>query len=479
MLLLLAATLASQPAVAQNRAKNKNKTIVDTPVYKQASRPIEERVADLLSRMTIEEKIAQLRCPLGLEMYTKTSDKSVEVSQKFKDIMSKAPIGSFWAVLRADPWTQKTLETGLYPELAAKAINALQKYAVEKTRLGIPILFAEETPHGHMAIGTTVYPTGLSCASTWNADLMHSMGDAMGREVRSQGSNVGYGPVLDVAREPRWSRMEEGFGEDPWLTSVLGPAIVQGMQGEASDGQHVFSTLKHLAAYGVPMGGHNGNTVQVGERTLRSELLPFEKAVKAGAATVMTSYNTVEGVPCTSNRKLLTDMLRGEWGFKGFTYSDLYSIETIASNGAARDNSEGAALALKAGLDMDIGGDAFGNNLKTELEKGGISNADLDRAVANVFTLKFSQGLFENPYVNPKTAKQVCRSVEHRAIAEKVAEEGTVLLKNNGVLPLQKNLKRIAVIGPNADTPITSLATTPLRRHARLLSPCSMALKLP
>lgn len=469
LILLLAATLAPQPAAAQKRAKAKSKTIVDTPVYKQASRPIEERVADLLSRMTIEEKIAQLRCPLGWEMYTKTSDKSVEVSQKFKDIMSKAPIGSFWAVLRADPWTQKTLETGLYPELAAKAINALQKYAVEKTRLGIPILFAEETPHGHMAIGTTVYPTGLSCASTWNADLMHSMGDAMGREVRSQGGNVGYGPVLDVAREPRWSRMEEGFGEDPWLASVLGPAIVQGMQGEASDGQHVFSTLKHLAAYGVPMGGHNGNTVQVGERTLRSELLlPFEKAVKAGAATVMTSYNTVEGVPCTSNRWLLTDMLRGEWGFKGFTYSDLYSVETIASNGAARDNSEGAALALKAGLDMDLGGDAFGNNLKAELEKGGISHADLDRAVANVLTLKFSQGLFENPYVNPKTAKQVCRSAEHRAIAEKVAEEGTVLLKNNGVLPLQKNLKRIAVIGPNADTPYNQLGdyTAPQAREA-------------
>ena len=193
LILLLAATLAPQPSAAQKRVKAKSKTIVDTPVYKQASRPIEERVADLLSRMTIEEKIAQLRCPLGWEMYTKTSDKSVEVSQKFKDIMSKAPIGSFWAVLRADPWTQKTLETGLYPELAAKAINALQKYAVEKTRLGIPILFAEETPHGHMAIGTTVYPTGLSCASTWNADLMHSMGDAMGREVRSQGGNVGYG----------------------------------------------------------------------------------------------------------------------------------------------------------------------------------------------------------------------------------------------------------------------------------------------
>ena len=468
--LLLAATLAPAPAQAQKRAKaNKKQTIVNQPVYKQASRPVEERVADLLARMTVEEKVAQLRCPLGWEMYTKTSDKSVVASDKFKKLMDQAPIGSFWAVLRADPWTQKTLETGLNPELAAKALNALQKYAVENTRLGIPILFAEETPHGHMAIGTTVYPTGLACASTWNPGLMRRMGDAMGTEVRSQGGNVGYGPVLDVAREPRWSRMEEGFGEDPWLASVLGPAIVQGMQGNAADGRHVYSTLKHLAAYGVPEGGHNGNTVHVGERTLRAELLlPFERAVKAGAATVMTSYNTVEGVPCTSNRHLLTAILRGEWGFKGFTYSDLYSVETIAGNGAARDNAEGAALALKAGLDMDLGGDAFGNNLKAQLEKGAITQADLDRAVANVLRLKFEQGLFENPYADPKTAKQVCRSAEHRAIAEQVAEEGTVLLKNNGVLPLSKSLRRIAVIGPNADTPYNQLGdyTAPQERKA-------------
>ena len=222
--LLLATTLV--PVSAQSHKRSSKKTMVETPVYKQASRPVEERVADLLSRMTVEEKIAQLRCPLGWQMYNKTSQKTVEPSQLFRDMMDKAPIGSYWAVLRADPWTQKTLETGLYPELAAKAINSLQRYAVEKTRLGIPIFFAEETPHGHMAIGTTVYPTGLCCASTWNPDLMYRMGDAMGKEVRSQGGNVGYGPVLDVAREPRWSRMEEGFGEDPWLASVLGPAVV-------------------------------------------------------------------------------------------------------------------------------------------------------------------------------------------------------------------------------------------------------------
>ena len=465
--LLLAATLL--PAPAQKKPRQKKPADVETPVYKQSSRPVEERIADLLQRMTIDEKIAQLRCPLGWEMYDKTSQKSVEPSEKFKKMMDSAPIGSFWAVLRADPWTQKTLETGLYPELAAKAINSLQKYAVEKTRLGIPILFAEETPHGHMAIGTTVYPTGLCCASTWNPELMRRMGEAMGTEVRSQGGNVGYGPVLDVAREPRWSRMEEGYGEDPWLAGVLGTAVVQGMQGNAGDGRHVFATLKHLAAYGVPEGGHNGGSVFAGERLLRSELLlPFERAVKSGAATVMTSYNHIDGVPCTGNRKLLTDILRGEWGFKGFTYSDLFAIEGISGMGAARDTEQAASLALKAGLDMDLGGSAYGNHLKDALANGTISQADLDRAVTDVLRLKFEQGLFENPYADPKTARLTCRSDEHKAIAEQVAEEGTVLLKNNGALPLKRSLKRIAVIGPNADTPYNQLGdyTAPQPREA-------------
>ncbi len=467
---MLAATLTAAPAQAKDNKKKEKAAAAATPVYRQASRPVEERVADLLSRMTVEEKIAQLCCPLGWEMYNKTGDKTVEPSEKFVKLMAEAPVGSLWAVLRADPWTRKTLETGLYPELAAKALNALQKYAVEKTRLGIPIFFAEETPHGHMAIGTTVYPTGLCCASTWNPALMQAMGDAMGTEVRSQGGNVGYGPVLDVAREPRWSRMEEGYGEDPWLAAVLGTSVVQGMQGCVNDGRHVFSTLKHLAAYGVPEGGHNGGMVRVGERTLRSELLlPFEYAVKGGAATVMTSYNHVDGVPCTSNRRLLTDILRGEWGFKGFTYSDLYSIEMIAQLGAAKDTADAASLALAAGLDMDLGGDAYGKNLKNKFDQGAVSLSDIDGAVANVLRMKFRQGLFENPYVDPKTAKITCRSEAHRAIAEKVAEEGTVLLKNdNGVLPLPKTLRRIAVIGPNADTPYNQLGdyTAPQAREA-------------
>lgn len=423
------------------------------PLYKQASAPTEYRVKDLLERMTVEEKVGQLCCPLGWEMYTKTGKNGVTISDVYKEKMNEAPIGSFWAVLRADPWTQKTLETGLNPELAAKALNALQKYAVEETRLGIPVLFAEECPHGHMAIGTTVFPTSLAQASTWNEELIRRMGEAIALEARLQGANIGYGPVLDIAREPRWSRMEETFGEDPVLTAVMGVAMMKGMQGEVqNDGKHLYSTLKHFAAYGVPESGHNGARTNCGMRQLLSEYLPpFKKAVEAGVGTIMTSYNSIDGVPCTANKELLTDVLRNQWGFKGFIYSDLLSIEGIAGMRAAKDTKEAAVKALKAGLDMDLGGNAFGKNLKKAFEEGLITMADLDRAVGNVLRLKFQMGLFENPYVSPEVAKKLVRSKEHKELARQVAREGVVLLKNEGVLPLSKNLKQLAVIGPNAD----------------------------
>ncbi len=422
------------------------------PLYKEADASVEDRVADLLGRMTVEEKEGQLCCPMGWEMYTKTK-KGVEASEVYKKRMAEMPVGSFWAVLRADPWTQKTLETGLNPETAAMALNALQRYAVEKTRLGIPVLFAEECPHGHMAIGTTVFPTSLAQASTWNEELIYRMGEAIALEARLQGAGIGYGPVLDVAREPRWSRMEETFGEDPVLTSVLGVAFMRGMQGERQDdGKHLFSTLKHFAAYGIPEGGHNGYRANVGMRQLFSEYLPpFKKAVEAGAGTLMTSYNSIDGVPCTANRYLLTDVLRGMWGFDGFVYSDLFSIEGIAGMRVAQDNKEAAVLALKAGLDMDLGGNAFGRNLKRALEEGEITEDDLNRAVANVLRLKFRLGLFENPYVSPALAKKLVRSEAHKKLAREVARQGTVLLKNEGILPLRKTIRHIAVIGPNAD----------------------------
>ncbi len=423
------------------------------PVYKQANAPIESRISDLVGRMTLEEKVGQICCPLGWEMYTKTGKNSVTVSEVFKQQMSKAPIGSYWAVLRADPWTQKTLENGLNPELAAKALNALQKYAVEETRLGIPILFAEECPHGHMAIGATVYPTSISQASTFNKDLIFRMGEAIGLEARLQGANVGYGPVLDISREPRWSRVEETFGEDPYLTGILGTAFVEGMQGtDYKDGRHVYSTLKHLAAYGVPRGGHNGNMADIGLRALLDEYLPgFQRAVEVGkAATVMTSYNTIDGVPCTSNTFLIDSLLRKKWGFEGFVYSDLASIDGIAGGHVAKDLQDAAIQAIEAGTDMDLGARAYAT-LTQAVKDGKIKEAYLDRAVSNILRLKFRMGLFENPYVSPEQAKKIVNSEAHRNIAREVAREGTVLLKNDGLLPLKKDIQRIAVVGPNAD----------------------------
>lgn len=424
------------------------------PLYKNAKAPIEDRVNDLLGRMTVNEKVGQLLCPLGWPMYTKSDKGKVGISDTYIKRMIQMPIGSFWAVLRADPWTQKTLTTGLNPKLAAEALNALQKYAVEKTRLGIPILFAEEAPHGHMAIGATVFPTALSQASTFDEELIQKMGEAIGLEVRAQGAHVGYGPVLDIAREPRWSRMEETFGEDPVLTGILGTAMVKGMQGQDyKDGKHVYSTLKHFAAYGIPEGGLNGEQANVGQRTLFSELLPqFKRAVKAGVASIMTSYNSIDGVPCTANKYLLTDVLRNQWGFKGAVFSDLQSIEGIAStHHVAEDWGEAGMLALKAGVDFDLEGNSYGPNLEKKLQEGKITMEDLDRAVRNVLRLKFQMGLFENPYVDPNVAAKVVRSKEHKELARQVAREGVVLLKNDGLLPLSKNLKRVAVIGPNAD----------------------------
>ena len=435
-------------------------TTAQSPLYKQASAPIEERVKDLISRMTPEEKVGQLCCPMGWEMYTKTGNK-VEVSELYKKQMSNGmPMGSYWAVLRADPWTQKTLENGLTPELAAEALNKLQKFAVEETRLGIPVLFAEETPHGHMAIGTTVFPTGLSMASTWNPELLHRAGEVVALEARLQGANVGYGPVLDISREPRWSRMEESFGEDPMLAGILGVAYMKGMQGNVqNDGKHLYSTVKHFAAYGTPEGGHNGDRAMIGMNQLFSDfLLPMKMAVENGLATIMTSYNSIDGVPCTSNKFLLTDILRDKWGFKGFVYSDLFSIDGIAgTHHVAANVKEAGKLSLEAGVDMDLGANAYGKRTLELLNEGRLDIKYVDQAVANILRLKFKMGLFENPYVSPKDAKKYVRSEIHRQVAREVAREGVVLLKNDGVLPLSKEVKSIAVIGPNADTQYNQL----------------------
>ena len=446
------------------------------PVYKDASQPVELRVADLLSRMTLDEKIGQVRCPLGWFIYDKDEKGKVSLTEKFYKYTDEQHIGNYWAVLRADPWTQKTLTNGLNPALSAEMLNMMQRYAVEKTRLGIPIMVAEETPHGHMAIGATVFPTALSQAATFDRNVLFRMGEAMGAEIRAQGGHIGYGPVIDIAREPRWSRMEETFGEDPTLAGILATEVVRGMQGDLNlngevrnDGSHVYSTLKHFAAYGIPEGGLNGEMASVGERTLMSEYVPqFKRAVEAGVGSIMTSYNMIDGVPCTSNRHLLTEVLRDTWGFKGAIYSDLQSIEGVAQTHHCAENwEEAGALAVNAGVDIDLEGNSY-QYLRHAIETGKASEADLDRAVTKVLTLKFNLGLFENPYVDAKRAARIVRSEEHQQLAREVARKGICLLENDGILPLSKNLRRVAVIGPNADMMYNQLGdyTAPQERAA-------------
>ena len=406
----------------------------------------QDKIDQLISQMTFEEKCGQLTCPIGFNYYGKEGD-SIWLSDDFINMMDTLPIGSCWAVLRADPWSRKTVETGLHPRESARLLNQMQRHAIENTRLGIPLLFCEETPHGHMAVGTTVFPTGIAQASTWDPALLEQMGEVMGRELRLQGAQVGYGPVLDIARDPRWSRVEETLGEDPYLSGVLGTAIVRGMQ------QHVAATLKHLAAYGIPQGGHNAATAEVGPNRLKSDYLPsFEHPIRDGARAVMTAYNAIDGVPCSANSWLLQDILRQSWQFQGVVFADLNAINALyATQHVVADPAEAAALALKAGVDIDLGGYNYGGFLKEALRRGLITEADIDRSVRRVLQLKFELGLFDHPYVDENLAEAGVGTVENIAVAKQVALESAILLKNNGILPLSEDIKKVAVIGPNAD----------------------------
>ena len=423
------------------------------PAYKDPSLSIDIRLSDLLSRMTLEEEVGQLLCPLGWEMY-EIHGNEVCPSGKFKQLIKERNVGMLWATYRADPWTKKTLANGLNPEMAAKAGNALQKYVMENTRLGIPMFLAEEAPHGHMAIGATVFPTGIGMAATWSPELVKEVGQVIAKEIRSQGGHISYGPVLDLTRDPRWSRVEETFGEDPVLSGILGASMVDGLGGgNLSQKYATIATLKHFLAYAVPEGGQNGNYASVGIRDLHQNFLPpFRKAIDAGALSVMTSYNSIDGIPCTSNHNLLTQLLRNEWKFRGFVVSDLYSIEGIHESHFVAPTKENAAIqSVTAGVDVDLGGDAY-TNLCHAVQSGQMDKAVIDTAVCRVLRMKFEMGLFEHPYVDPKIAAKTVRRKEHIELARKIAQSSITLLKNeNSILPLSKTINKVAVIGPNAD----------------------------
>ena len=389
--------------------------------------------------MTLTEKIGQMCCPIGFNLYE---------DESYKNLIDTLPVGGFWAVLRADPWSRKTVETGPDARESILIFNKMQHYAVENTRLGIPIYFAEECPHGLMAVGATVYPTGLGLAATWDEELLYKVGDAIGAEAAGRGAQFGYGPVLDIARDPRWSRVEEGFGEDPYLSGMCGSAVIKGMQN------HLAATVKHFAAYGIPEGGHNGAAAQTGPNYLMSDYLSnFEIALKNGAQSIMTSYNAIDGIPCTSNSWLLKDVLRKQWGFKGVVFSDLGSIWALHSTHRTAENQlDATAQAINAGVDIDLGASNYGAYLKTAVENGLVPIENVDDAVRRVLRFKYEIGLFDDPYIdiqNNDTVETMCTSSLQLAL--QTAQKSIVLLKNDGVLPISHDVKSIAVIGPNAD----------------------------
>ena len=433
-------------------------------VYKDASQPVERRVQDLLSRMTLSEKIGHLRCTMAWDYYktlagqrdaptiASSNERTVELTESFKHGVADEHIGMLWATFRADPWTRKTLANGLKPKLAAETANAMQRFAVEHTRLGIPLFLAEEAPHGHMAIGTTVFPTGVGMAATWQPELLKRAGEVMAKEIRLQGGHVSFGPVLDLAREPRWSRVEETFGEDPLLAARMGRAMVNGLGGsDLSSPLATLPTLKHFIAYGASDGGQNGGAATLGQRALHEDFLPpFKAAIEAGARGVMTAYNAIDGVPATSDKELLTNLLRKQWGFGGVVVSDLFSIDGLAgTHHVASSLQDAACTALDAGVDIDLGAQAY-RQLADAVHRGFVAEAAVDSAVARVLRLKFEMGLFEHPYVDVEAAGSV-GSAEHRQVALDMARASVTLLENRGnTLPLN-HPRRVLVCGPNAD----------------------------
>jgi beta-glucosidase len=426
----------------------------DAPAYLNPHLPVDERVADLLSRMTLDEKVGQLEAPLGWEMYQKAGD-AVEVSEQFKKLMTGPEPGTLYGVLRADPWTKVSLQTGLSPRRAVGAVNAIQKYAIEHSRLHIPLLLAEECTHGHMAIGATTFPTAIGQASTWDPALIEEMEKAVAQETRASGTNNCYSPLLDIGREQRWSRVEETYGEDPYLIARMAAANVRGFQGAGLANQDAISTtLKTYLGYGVPEGGHNSGPAHAGIHEIQTVFLPpFRAGVGAGASSVMASYNAIDSVPCAADHWLLTDVLRGQLRFRGFVVSDLYAIDgLVGTHHVAANARQAAILSLNAGMDSDLGANAF-PELVTAVKEGHISGRAIDQAVGRILRVKFQLGLFESPYADPNRAEKVTNSESHRALARQVARESIVLLKNAGdLLPLSRELDSIAVIGPNADS---------------------------
>ncbi len=380
---------------------------------------IESRIDAMVAQMTLDEKIGQLQQYAGGE------------SAEHREMAAAGRVGSFLNVR------------------GAESTNALQKLAVENSRLGIPLMFGLDVIHGYK----TLFPIPLAEAASWNPELVERAAAVAAREARACGIHWTFAPMVDIARDPRWGRIAEGSGEDPYLGATLAAARVHGFQGmDLSAPDRIAACVKHYVAYGAAEGGRDYNTTEVSERTLRDVYLPpFAAAVRAGAATLMSAFNDLNGIPASANPFTLTDILRHEWGFKGFVVSDWNSIGELLNHGIAADSAEAAWRALSAGIEMDMEGRIYKNALPGLVERGLVSTAAIDEAVRRILRIKILLGLFENPYTDPDLEKQMLRTPENLAIARQMARESIVLLKNDkNILPLSRSA-RVAVIGPLAD----------------------------
>lgn len=407
--------------------------------YLNAKLPIEKRVDILLSQMTLEEKVGQLRqCNLSRQMD----------DGGFKEGTLERIFGNKGAGTIESPF--------IYTGDIAKVYNQTQKYLVENTRLGIPGLLIAETLHGHLAVGSTIFPQAIGLGSTWNPDLVKEMGSAIAKEASSVGVKQALAPVLDLARDQRFGRVEETYGEDPFLTSRMGVSYIKGMQGDdgkIGDGK-VMCMAKHFAAYSVPVAGINLGPAPIGKRELWSlHLAPFEAAVKeAGVSAIMPSYNELDGVPAHKNKYLLCDILREKWNFDGFVFSDYEGISMMQYfQKVAETNKDAALQSIKAGVDLEAPSDKCYGYLQELVKEGSLDEQVVNTAVKRILRAKFKAGLFEKPYVDVKKVSKVINNTDHVELAQRIAEESIVLLKNeHRTLPLANSKIKVAVCGPNA-----------------------------
>lgn len=411
-----------------------------TAIYQDPSRTPAERADDLLTRMTLDEKLAQL----GSFWVYQVLDGLAFSPEKASRLMAQG-LGHL---------TRLGGASNLRPRELAALGNQIQKYLIENTRLGIPAVIHEECCSGYMAYGATVFPQAIGVASTWQPELVEAMADVIRVQMRSVGAHHALAPVLDIARDARWGRLEETFGEDPYLTSRLGVAYIRGIQGKSLT-NGVVATAKHFVGYGMSEGGLNWAPPHLEWREMRETyLLPFEAAVREGGlASIMNAYNELDGIPAAASRALLTDLLRGEWGFSGTVVSDYFAIHMLKDyHRVAQGKDDAAKLALEAGIDSELPfTDCYGDPLREAVLSGKIPAALVDTAVQRMLTQKFTLGLFETPYVDASVVE--FDTAEQRALARTIAQQSIVLLKNDGgLLPLDKAIGSVAVIGPNADS---------------------------